>query len=69
MQRIAQVIHFERIAAPFLRHDRLNLKRAVLYLQSCEPAYDSQPTARHTGDVQSLLSFIVVVVQVEAGSV
>ena len=69
MQRIAQVIHFERIAAPFRRYDRLNLKRAALYLQSCESAYNSQPTARHTGYMQPLVSFIVVVVQVEAGSV
>lgn len=69
VQGIAQVVYLEGVTAPFCRYDGFYLEQVVLYLEACKSTYNRQPATRHAGDVQSLVAFIVVVVQVQAGGV
>lgn len=46
----------------------IKAKHIVFYLHSGEAVNDGKPAACHTGDVQSLAKFIVVVVEIQSGS-
>lgn len=40
-------------------------QRLLQHLHTCKSAYNGQPAAGHTGYVQTLVRFVVVVVQVK----
>ena len=48
-----------------MRYDRGETQRLLQHLHTCKSAYNGQPAAGHTGYVQTLVRFVVVVVQVK----
>lgn len=52
-------------SCPILRYDRGETQRLLQHLHTCKSAYNGQPAAGHTGYVQTLVRFVVVVVQVK----
>ena len=62
---VFQIIHLEWIAVPFLRYDGGETQCLLQHLHTCKSAYNGQPAAGHTGYVQTLVRFVVVVVQVK----
>lgn len=67
MKCTSLIIYLEGITAPFFGNDWEEREYALQDLHSGEASYNGKPAARHTGDMQSLVSFVVVVIQVKTG--
>lgn len=63
-------IDLELVAAPLWGQYRREAGNAVVgQVEVTEALNDGQPATWHTGDVETLINFIVVVVQIEAAGV
>ena len=67
MKCTSLIIYLEGLTVPFLWNDWEEREYALQNLHPGKASYNGKPAARHTGDMQSLVSFVVVIIQVETG--
>ena len=67
MKCTSLIIYLEGVTVPLLWNDWEEREYALQNLHPGKASYNGKPAARHTGDMQSLVSFVVVIIQVETG--
>lgn len=67
MKCTSLIIYLEGVTVPLLGNDWEEREYALQNLHPGKASYNGKPAARHTGDMQSLVSFVVVIIQVETG--